>query len=133
MRFGTAPILTNGSMSVTTYSNGVDLQQDWIYSIQANFSGVNAASVCGLGTLKLQVSNDNPSQLAQTGPSGQNPAANVQNWTDYTGSLASTTAVAGSSSFLWNALYPGYRWVRMAYVAASGTGIISAQFFGKGQ
>lgn len=131
MRFGPAILLTNGSMSGNFTSFGKDLQQDWIYSIQANYTGVNAASVAGAGTMKLQVSNDNPIPPL-SGPPAADPAAAVQNWTDYTGSLSSTSSVTGSSSFLWNVLYPGYRWVRMAYVAASGSGIMSVNFIGKG-
>ena len=131
MRFSPSVILTNGSMSGNITSNGIDLQQDWIYSIQANYSGVNAAAVAGAGTMKLQVSNDNPIKPL-SGPSTGDPAVGVQNWTDYSGSLASTSSIAGSSSFLWNVLYPGYRWVRMAYTADSGSGIMSATFLGKG-
>ncbi len=131
MRFGNGVLVTNGSMSGNINSFGIDLQQEWIYSVQANYSGVNAASVAGAGTMKLQVSNDNV-PVVPSGPSGTDPAINVKNWTDYTGSLASTSSVAGSSSFLWNVLYPGYRWVRLSYVSASGSGILSANFFGKG-
>lgn len=128
MRFGTGPLLITGSMSGNLVSNGVDLQQDWIYSIQANYTGITPASVAGVGTMKLQISNDNPPvQLSGSASS------NVQNWTDYTGSLASTSSVAGSSSFLWNVLYPGYRWVRFAYTSTSGSGIMNVNFMGKGQ
>lgn len=128
MRFGASTLLLNGSMSGSLVSNGVDLQQEWIYSIQANYSGINAAAVAGAGTMKLQVSNDNPAvQLSGSASS------NVQNWTDYTGSLSSTSSLVGSSSFLWNVLYPGYRWVRFAYTAVSGSGVMSVNYMGKGQ
>lgn len=131
MRFGPSVLLTNGSMSGSFTTFGVDLQQDWIYSIQANYSGVDGVSVAGAGTMKLQVSNDNPAPPL-SGPPGSDSAAAVKNWTDYTGSAASTSSAIGSSSFLWNVLYPGYRWVRMAYTAVSGSGVMSVNFIGKG-
>lgn len=126
MRFGSAPLLTNGSMSGNIFSSGIDLQQEWIYSIQALWSGPS------VGTLGLQISNDNPSPPLSGPPNGADPAARVVNWTTYTGSLASTSAVAGSSNFMWNVLYPGYRWVRVTYTALSGSGSLSCQYFGKG-
>lgn len=132
MRFGQAPLLVNGSMSGNLASNGIDLQQDFLYSIQANYSGINASSVAGAGTMKLQVSNDNPARQLSGPPLGTDPAYGVQNWTDYCGSLSSTSSVAGSSSILWNVLYPGYRWVRFVYTAVSGSGVMSANFMGKG-
>lgn len=127
MRFGTAPLLTNGSMSASLTSHGIDLQQDWIYSIQALWSGPS------VGELKLQISNDNPSPQLSGPAGGLDPAAKVVNWTNYSGSASSTSATAGSSNFMWNVLYPGYRWVRVAYTAVSGSGALSVQFFGKGQ
>ena len=124
MRFGTATLLTHGSMSGNLFSNTIDLQQDWVYSLQAIYSG------SPLGTLKLQVSTDNVPSLQQYSGADVQPV--VVNWTDYTGSLSSTSVVVGTTSFLWNCLYPGYRWVRVAYVASSGFGDLTVQFFGKG-
>lgn len=132
MRFQSAPLLVNGSMSGNLFSHGIDLQQAWIYSIQANYSGNNdGTSVAGAGTMKLQVSDDNPAFQLSGPVSSADPAAYVTNWTDYSGSLSSTSSVLGSSSFLWNVLYPGYRWVRFAYVAASGSGNMSVNYNGK--
>lgn len=131
MRFGVGVMATNASMSSSFTTFGIDLQQDFLYSIQANYTGVNAAAVAGAGTMKLQVSNDNPARPL-SGPPGTDPAFGVQNWTDYSGSASSTSSVAGSSSFLWNVLYPGYRWVRMSYTAVSGSGVMSVNFLGKG-
>lgn len=132
MRFGSANLATNGSMSGSFFSNGIDLQQEWIYSIQAIWTSTSSASQAGLGTLKLQISNDNVAPLLSGPPYPANPAANVVNWTDYSGSLSSTSLTTGTSSFMWNVLYPGYRWVRMGYVAASGTGMMTVNYFGKG-
>lgn len=126
MRFGQSSIVVNGSMSGNIFSPAIDMQQVWVYSMQAFYTGVSAAAVAGAGTMKLQVSNDNPS----TQLSGSTSWA-IQHWDDYGGSLSSTSIVAGSSSSLWNVNNPGYRWVRFAYIAASGTGILSVNYFGK--
>lgn len=122
MRFGSSALVTNGSMSGNVISWGIDLQQDWICSVQANWSGPS------VGTIKLQGSNDN----VVVGFSGENPATNVINWADISGTLNSVSAVAGSSSFIWNINYPGFRWIRGVYVQSSGSGEISMNFFGKG-
>lgn len=122
MRYGSAQLLTNSSMSTTVLSNGVDLQQEWIYAIQANWSG------SAIGELKLQASNDN----VVVGPTGTNPSVNVVNWATIAGTANSTSVQAGSSSFLWNVQYPGYRWVRVVFTASSGTGTLGANYFGKG-
>lgn len=113
-------------MSSNIFSSGIDLQQEWIYSIQALWSGPS------VGELKLQISNDNPSPPL-SGPPGTDPASKVVNWTTYSGSASSVSAQAGSSSFMWNVLYPGYRWTRVSYTAISGSGELSIQYFGKGQ
>ncbi len=135
MRFGSAATLTNGSMSQASFaSQGIDLQQEWIYSIQANWNAIGSGSLTsGAGTLKLQISNDNVQLPQMSGPvAGIDPATNVRNWTDYSGSSYAVVASTGSSSFMWNVLYPGYRWVRMVYTSSSGSGVMSASFFGKG-
>ncbi len=134
MRFGSAAILTNGSMSASTITTqGLDLQQEWIYSIQANWAQATGQLGSGAGTLKLQISNDNVPLPQMSGPvAGVDPAANVKNWTDYSGSSYAVVASTGSSSFMWNVLYPGYRWVRMVYTSSSGSGVMSASYFGKG-
>ncbi len=131
MRFSNASMLTNGSMSGTALSNGINVSQEWAFSIQANYTGDTAPAVAGLGTMKLQISNDNV-QINPSGPGSGDPAAKVRNWCDYGGTLSSTSGVAGSSTFMWNISSPGFTWVRFAYVAASGTGVISVQYSGKG-
>lgn len=129
MRYGSATIASSTSMASSFVSKGIDLQQEWIYSIQANWNG------SAVGEFKLQVSNDNVPVTQASGPSlYTNAATFVQNWADYTGSASSTSVSAGSSTFVWNVLYPGYRWVRVAYTASSGTGTCtSINYFGKGQ
>lgn len=133
MRFGSAPLVTTGSMSGNIISNGIDLQQEWIFSVQANWWGALGAPVnSGAGTLKLQISNDNPVPTLSGPPNGADPAAKVVYWTDYSGSSQSVVAATGTSSFLWNVIYPGYRWVRAVYTATSGSGIMTINYMGKG-
>lgn len=131
MRFGSAPILTNGSMSTGATSFGIDLQQEWAFSIQAVWTSTSSASQSGLGTLRLQASNDN-AVVPMSGPPGTDPAINVVNWVDVSGTFSSTSLSTGTSNFMYNVSFPGYRWVRLVYTAASGTGIMSASYFGKG-
>lgn len=122
MRFGTSN-LGASSMSASFTTWGVDTQQVWAYAIQAVWGGP------AVGTFTLQVSNDN----VNVGAPSTNPAGNVVNWSDYTGSAYLTTAAAGSSSYMWNVNTPGYRWVRLNYTASSGGGSLSAaNYFEKG-
>lgn len=131
MRFGYAQLTTNGSMSSGFTSFGIDLQQEATYSIQAIWTSTSSASSAGLGTMKLQVSNDNPAPPL-SGPPGTDPAAKVVNWSDFSSTLASTSLTTGTSNFVFTVYPASTRWVRFVYVAASGTGIMNVQFFGKG-
>lgn len=105
-------------MGASINSIGVDLQQLNLNSIQAVFTG------SPVGTLSIQVSNDNVAVAA-----GANPAANVVNWSDYTGS---SSAVSGAGNLTYNLTFAGYRWVRLVYTRSSGTGTLNATFTGKG-
>lgn len=124
MRYGSAILMNHSSVTAaaTSFSLGVDTQQDWAYAVQAIYSGSM------LGTLKLQLSLDN----VVVAVNSSNTASNVVNWTDYTGSLSSTSGASGTSSFVWNVNNPGYRWMRVAYVNGSGTGDLTIQYFNKG-
>lgn len=134
MRMNARTIGSGLSMAANVTSQGVDLQYYFGLSIQAIWQGP------ATGTLKLQVSND----TVTTDPGGINPigsytvpfdpADQVVNWCDYTGSIASTTAFSSASggSLLWNAADTGYRWVRGAYVSSSGSGTLTFNFLGKG-
>lgn len=119
MRYDAVTILSAGDMSSSSLTSiGVDLQQMFGFSIQAVMTDAP------VGTLKLQVSND----IVQ--PSlGTDPAANVTNWIDYTGSSQSISA---AGNFLWDVADANYRWVRAVYTKTSGTGALTFTFFGKG-
>jgi len=125
MRFDRVQIISNASMSSNVISIGIDCNQIALASIQAEWTGATAT-----GTLKLQISNDLVAVASSnTNPAGPDPAANVINWSDYTGS---TTTVSGPGNFTWNMVYVGYRWLRLVYTAGSGTGTLNATFSGKG-
>lgn len=123
MRFAPVQLMTDGNMASSLSSIGIDLNQTVMYSIQAVFSG------SPVGTLKLQISNDIvPVAPVAGNPVGSNPAANVVNWTDYTGS---STAVSAAGNFVWNVFDVGYRWVRVVYTRSSGTGTLNITYSGK--
>lgn len=134
MRWNSIQILSSASMASDVFSQGMDLQHFYGFSIQTIWSGVP------VGTLRLQISADSVNAVpAGTNPIGtnlvaQDAAASVVNWTDYTCTVSSTTAQSSSTSgsLLWNSADVGYRWVRVAYSAASGSGTLTANFIGKG-
>lgn len=113
-------MVTNGDMSASINSVGIILDQIPLASIHAVWTG------SPVGTLKLQVSND----LVKIPVSGSaDMAANVVNWTDYTGS---SQAVSGAGDFMFNLLSNGYYWIRLVYTRSSGTGTLNVTFSGKG-
>lgn len=116
------PLISNASMAANFISSVVDLQQTWIYSIQANWSGPT------VGEFKLQVSND----IVPLVTTQDTPYFQPVNWSNYSGSTSSASAGAGSSNFVWNVLSPGYRWVRLVYTQSSGSGTLSANILTKG-
>lgn len=118
MRYAPVSLMPAGDMSGNLASNGVDVNQIFMFSIQAVFTGAP------VGSLKVQVSNDDVPDAP-----GSNPSANVVNWVDYTGSA---TAVSGSGNFMWIISNGGYKWVRIAYTFTSGTGSLSLLYSGKG-
>ena len=117
------------SMGVDAVSQGVDLQYFYAHSIQAYWTG------SPVGTFKLQVSNDtvvmDQEGIAMAGgytvPTSM--SSQVVNWSDYTGTLSSTTV---GSPVMWNSGQAAYRWVRVAYTAATASGTLTVNFFGKG-
>lgn len=118
MRFDQTEIISAGDMSDDLESIGIDLQQLLSYSIQAVFTGSPS------GAFKLQWSNDNV-QVA----SGTNPAANVVNWTDYTGT---SQTISAAGNYGWVGAWAGFRWIRLVYTDDSGSGSCTATFCGKG-
>ncbi len=119
MKFDPVQIITNGTMaSATVTSIGVDINQIYTFAIQAVYTG------SPVGTFKLQVSCDKVLPA-----SGTDPAANVLNWTDYTGS---SQDISAAGDFAWLVNPAGYRWIRLVYTKASGSGVLNATLNGKG-
>jgi hypothetical protein len=86
MRYAPVTLLAAGDMAGSLNSNGVDLQQIFMFAIQAVYTGAP------VGTLKLQVSNDDVQPSSTS-----NPSANVVNWVDYTGS---SQAISAAGNFM---------------------------------
>ncbi len=123
MKFDPVPIATSINMVTTSTSTGVYLGQIIAYAIQARWTGQP------LGTIDLQVSND----IVKVDPLSLDPAANVVNWTTYSGASQSLIGSGSAGSFVWNAPYAGYSWVRLLYTQSSGSvGTLNAIFSGKG-
>lgn len=83
------------------------------YAIQLVFTG------SPVGTFNLQCSND--PGLPDGGLTPQ--ASGVTNWTDITGS---SQGISAAGNIVWNVENAGYTWVRVNYVATSGTGSLSS-------
>lgn len=107
------PIATALSLAGNAHSIGVDVRSYSNLSIQAIWTGTPT------GTIQVQVSDD----IVPASQSGD-PAANVVNWSNYTGQSSALAGAAGSTLFqLFNA---GYSWVRLNYTFTSGTGSLNA-------
>lgn len=99
-------LLDNVSIASNVISDSVDLSLADGYAIQAYWSGT------AVGSLKLQVSNDNV------------------NWTDYAGSTVAVTSGPGNA--IWLEADAMYDKVRVVYTSTSGTGNLTVQINGKG-
>lgn len=125
MKKEAVPIYVNQDMTGSSKSIGIDINQEFAWSIQAVWTGAP------VGTLTIEVSNDIvPVAPSSTNPVGPNPAANVVNWSTYTGSSVVVSGTSGNWMYI-SQLGP-YRWVRLSYAATSGSGTLNATFFGKG-
>lgn len=112
-------ILNNVDASVNQQSFGIDLNYRYGVSIQAIITG------SPIGILRLQGSNDYGSRNSSIPDQGQG----VVNWSDIANS---DTPVAGAGSASWNFQGSFYKWIRLIYVATSGTGNITARANSKG-
>jgi hypothetical protein len=111
--------------SGTINSIGIEVNQLYAWSIQAEWTGTPT------GAFTIQVSNDIlPLAPSTSNPVGPNPAANVVNWSTYTGSAVVTSGSSGN--WMWISQLGPYKWVRLSYTGTSGTGTVTANFFAKG-
>ncbi len=121
MRLANDLIISAGSMTSTDVINSDPF---WVghamgYAIQAVWTGTPT------GTIKIQVSID--PQEPTVGNSGE---PTVTNWEDLASSSYSITGSAGT--YMWNVTSAYYRWVRVVYTNASGTGTLNVRFNTKG-
>lgn len=93
--------------------NGSSIIADQLIACSAQ--AVNVGT--GVGTVKLQASNDGPGLRVDA---KGNPLPT--NWNDITGA---TVAVSGAGPFLIPKIDLGYRYIRAVYTFTSGTGTIS--------
>lgn len=121
MKVAPFQLVSGATIGVGFVSSVVDLQQVWIYSLQASWTGAP------IGEFKLQASNDlSPLFTAQ-----DTPFVAPTHWTTIAGTVASTTII-NSASFMWNVDSPSYRWVRLVYVASTATGVLTVNALTKG-
>lgn len=121
MRVTPFQLISSGAMGTSLVSSVMDLQQVWIYSLQAYWTGSPT------GELKLQASNDiTPIFTAQ-----DVPFFAPTHWSDISGTVASTTAI-GSANYLWNVSTPAYRWARLVYTASTAAGTLVVNAVTKG-
>lgn len=118
-------IVTNADMTTSKKSIGLEINQEFAWSIQAVWTGAPT------GLFSIEVSDDLvPVAPSATNPVGPDPAANVVNWSTYTGSTVTVAGTAGN--WMWISQLGPYKWVRLSYTATSGTGTLNATFFAKG-
>lgn len=121
MRSDPVTLASGTSVAADFKTKGVYLDQIYACSIQAVTSGTAA-----LGTIKVEVSNDNVQPV-----SGTNSSQNVVNWVTHP--TAGTIAVSGAGAGFIDVPQTGARWVRASFVAGTdsvGTTIIT--YNGKG-
>lgn len=96
--------VTNGSLGAVFHSSAVDMNAADISSVTAVWTGGTAN-----GSIYLEVSNDLT-----------NPPVT---WSSVSGS---TSLVVGAGDFGWSISPMPYRWLRLAFDQASGTGVLNA-------
>lgn len=113
-------IMDEVDVSVDQESPGYWLDQVYGVAFQAVFSGSPT------GTVHLEGSNDRGLPLMP----GQPPSdQGVVTWNEI---LNSNTAVTGAGPVTWNYNGVFYRWIRLVYVAISGTGTVTVTVNTKG-
>jgi len=123
MRVFNKQIATATVLSANRNTTFVELKSIVLYCIAAVITGTPT------GTIKLQACNDPDTNNTIPVP---NNTANPTNWVDITGS---SFVVTTAGETMWNVRDPGYNYVRVAYVDASGgasTATMTVVFNGKG-
>lgn len=112
MRFANEKAVNNADMASSFVSPPIVLDQVYGFSFQAVFTG------SPVGTFKLQCSNDDVKLASQ-----------VSNWSDIASSSKSITA---PGDIFWNIDNAFYKWVRVVYTAAAGSGTCNVTYVSKG-
>lgn len=119
MRQPNDPIMTNVSLAADAVSLPIPMEQEYMTSVQAVWTGAPVGDFtietsCDLGVV-------NPATGAITG---------LNNWSTYTGS--SLAAGGGAGDFTWRINSVPDRWVRLKYTSSSGSGTVNVRFQAKG-
>jgi len=112
MRFANERAVTNADMSSSFVSPPLMLDQVFGYSFQAVFTG------SPVGTFKIQCSNDDVKLASQ-----------VSNWSDIG---SSSKSIVSAGDIFWNIDNAFYKWTRIVYTAAAGSGNCNVTFVCKG-
>lgn len=115
-QFNTA-IYTNVSLGADAASSIINLTNQSLWSVQLVWTGGTVD-----GTFKIQVSND-------AGKLEAGVIDGVTNWDDYPNS---TSTASGAGTLTYNAWIAGYRWARVYFTRASGTGTVNGRVNAKG-
>lgn len=99
-------LIVNGDMTADVLSQSFLVQQGWLVSIQAHWTGAP------VGNLELLISNDNVI------------------YSVYTGSVTPAGGAAGD--FLWNCVACGFNYIKLNYIHTSGAGTLNATASYKG-
>lgn len=102
-------LMEDGSMASSATSSALLINTFSGYSISATISSASSAS----GTLVLQTSNDNL------------PPSSIVNWSDIT---SSSQIVNSNGTTLWNVADAYYKYVRVKYTLATGTGVLNIRY-----
>lgn len=92
------PLLIGGDMSGNITTASFLVEQGWLVSMQAVWTGAP------VGSLELLISNDNITYSVYTG---------------------SVTVVSGAGDFLWNCVACAFNYMKVHYTFASGTGSLN--------
>lgn len=121
MRYTQYPVFVSANMTGTVTSSAIDTQQLSNLSYHLYWTGATAS-----GSFIIDGSN----QIVNIPPTGL-VGNYVTQWTPVSGT---TFAFAGSSitSYLYNLADIGFRYMRVRFAPASGSGTLTGVFFGKG-
>jgi len=108
----TSDLTVSGDMTLDLQSNVYDVRVYDGFSIKAKYTGSPT------GTLKLQVSNDDPVN------------GGTQEWNDL---ADSSISVSAAGIYIFNVSVVFFGWVRLVWTVSSGSGTLTAKIVIKGE